>query len=68
MEQYLLDTNICIYLLRGKYNVDRKIDAVGLDNCFISEITVAELMYGAELGRQKGLQRRVQNLDEFSNP
>lgn len=65
MEQYLLDTNICIYLLRGKYNVDRKIDAVGLENCFISEITVAELMYGAELGRQKGLQRRVQNLDEF---
>lgn len=65
MEQYLLDTNICIYLLRGKYNVDRKIDAVGLDNCFISEITVAELKYGAELGRQKGLQHRVQNLDEF---
>ncbi len=26
MEKYLLDTNICIFLLRGKYDVDKKID------------------------------------------
>ena len=49
MKKYLLDTNICIFLLRGKYNVNKKIDTVGLDNCYISEITVAELKYGAEL-------------------
>ena len=30
-----------------------------------SEITVAELKYGAELGRRKGLRHRTQNLDEF---
>lgn len=48
-KKYLLDTNICIHLLRGKYNVDSKIDSVGLGNCYISEITVAELKYGAEL-------------------
>jgi len=30
MEKYLLDTNICIFLLRGKYNVDKKMDEVGL--------------------------------------
>ncbi|HBA31614.1 type II toxin-antitoxin system VapC family toxin [Parabacteroides goldsteinii] len=65
MKKYLLDTNICIFLLRGKYNVDKKIDTVGLDNCFISEITVAELKYGAELGRQNSLQHRIQNLDSF---
>ena len=41
MEKYLLDTNICIFLLRGKYNVDKKMDEVGLENCYISEITVA---------------------------
>lgn len=46
MKKYLLDTNICIFLLRGKYYIDEKIDAVGgLENCFISEITVAELKY-----------------------
>ena len=34
MEKYLLDTNICIFLLRGKYNVDKKMDEVGLENCY----------------------------------
>ena len=65
MEKYLLDTNICIFLLRGKYNVDKKMDEVGLKNCYISEITVAELKYGAELGNRHGLVRRMQSLDEF---
>ena len=65
MEKYLLDTNICIFLLRGKYDVDKKIDQVGIENCYISEITVAELKYGAELGSRQGLARRTQNLEEF---
>lgn len=65
MKKYLLDTNICIFLLRGKYNVDKKMDEVGLENCYISEITVAELKYGAELGNRQGLVRRMQSLDEF---
>lgn len=55
MGQYLLDTNICVFLLRGQYDVDKKIDEVGLENCHISEITMAELKYGAELGRKKGI-------------
>lgn len=63
--KYLLDTNICIFLLRGEYNVDKKIDSVGLKNCYISEITIAELKYGAELGRRKGLKNRLQSLDKF---
>ena len=65
MEKYLLDTNICIFLLRGKYNVDKKMDEVGLENCYISEMTVAELKYGAELGNRQGLVHRMQSLDEF---
>lgn len=67
MKKYLLDTNICVFLLRGKYNVDKKIDAVGLENCYISEITVAELKFGAELGRLKGLPSRVEQLNKFFN-
>lgn len=67
MNKYLLDTNICIFLLRGKYNVDLKIDNVGLNNCCISEITIAELKYGAELGKQKGLKQRIKDLNEFIN-
>ena len=46
--KYLLDTNICIHFLRGKYNLDQKIRDVGLENCCISEITLLELEYGVE--------------------
>lgn len=67
MTGYLLDTNICIFLLRGKNDVDKKIDSVGLENCAISEITVAELKYGATLGKKMNIQSRNQNLDEFLN-
>lgn len=46
--KYLLDTNICVHFFRGKYGLFEKFEAVGLDNCAISEITLAELVYGAE--------------------
>lgn len=64
-KKYLLDTNICVFLLRGKYGVDKRLDKVGLENCCISEITEAELKYGAELGRKKGLRQRSQELDSL---
>lgn len=46
--KYLLDSNICIHFLRGKYNIIEKLNEVGIDNCAISEITLAELVFGAE--------------------
>jgi|SRR5690606_32893965 len=46
--QYLLDTNICIFFLRGKLKFDEIIREKGIENCFISELTVFELKYGAE--------------------
>jgi len=46
--QYLLDTNICIFFLRGKLNLDKIIREKGIENCFISELTIFELRYGAE--------------------
>jgi len=46
--QYLLDTNTCIFFLRGMLNFDDIIRQKGLDNCYISELTVFELKYGAE--------------------
>ncbi len=46
--QYLLDTSICVFFLRGKLNLDKIINEKCLENCFISEITVFELKYGAE--------------------
>jgi tRNA(fMet)-specific endonuclease VapC len=46
--KYLLDTNICIHFFRGDFNLLNKITKIGLENCAISEITLAELIYGAE--------------------
>lgn len=44
--RFLLDTNIIVFLLRGRQEVARAIDRVGLENCAISEITKAELLAG----------------------
>lgn len=46
--KYLLDSNICIHFFRGKFGVIDKFNSVGLKNCAISEITLAELVFGAE--------------------
>jgi len=48
MNKYLLDTDICVHFLQGKFRLVEKIDAVGKASCMISEITIAELLFGAE--------------------
>lgn len=46
--KYLLDSNICIHFFRGKFGIIDKLNSVGIENCAISEITLAELVFGAE--------------------
>jgi len=54
MVKYLLDTNICAFYFRGQFNLNDKIKEIGgFDACAISEITLAELWYGAELSKYK---------------
>ena len=53
MIQYLLDTNICIYFMKGLYDLKTKIQKVGTDSCCISEITLAELNFGVENSQAK---------------
>ena len=48
MKKYLLDTNICIFFFKEKYGIRKRLLQTGLENCAISEITLAELIYGAE--------------------
>lgn len=50
---YLLDTNICISMLKNKYGVREAILRVKVENCFISEITLAELYFGASNSNNK---------------
>lgn len=63
MKKYLLDTNICIYFLKGLFNLDKKIENAGLFNCFVSEITIAELKFGAE--NSENQERNRKTVDQF---
>jgi tRNA(fMet)-specific endonuclease VapC len=63
LSQYLLDTNICIYYIKGLYNLKEKFQEVGPENCFISEITLAEMKFGAANSQKK--QKNKQALENF---
>jgi len=63
LSKFLLDTNICIYFLKGQYNLVQKLEKIGLENCFISEITIAELKFGAENSENKEKNRNT--VDDF---
>jgi tRNA(fMet)-specific endonuclease VapC len=62
--KYLLDTNICIHLFRGKFNLIEKFQEINLDDCAISEITLAELMFGAE--NSSNPKKNFKIIDSFS--
>ena len=64
MKKYLLDTNICIFYFKGKYDLDQHLNRVGFENCCISEITFAELLYGAECSNNK--EKNVQMIHDFA--
>ena len=63
MNKYLLDTNICVFCMRGMYELNRKIALAGIGNCYLSEITVAELYYGAE--NSSNPERTMRQTEEF---
>ena len=57
MLRYMLDTNICIYVIKNRPPEVRQIFNERSEHICVSSITVAELLYGAEKS-----QRREQNL------
>lgn len=63
MKKYLLDSNICIHLLRNRKEVVEAVSRVGWKNCCISEMTVVELYYGAECSNNPQKNRIV--IDSF---
>jgi tRNA(fMet)-specific endonuclease VapC len=63
LKKYLLDTNICIYFLKGQFNLNTKIEKAELSNCFVSEITIAELKFGAENSENQEKNRKT--IDQF---
>lgn len=63
MKKYLIDTNTCIYYIKGQFNLKEKFEKVDPNNCFISEITLAELKFGVENSERK--ERNQKALDNF---
>ena len=63
MKKYLIDTNIAIFYMKGKFDLEAKFDKVTPDNCFISEITLAELKFGVEKSERS--EKNKKTLDNF---
>ncbi|MCI0613772.1 type II toxin-antitoxin system VapC family toxin [bacterium] len=64
---YLLDTNICIYIIKRNYpSLAQKIQAFSLQQLSVSSITVAELYYGAM--KSSNPQKNEAALIEFLQP
>lgn len=63
MTSYLLDTNICIYFLKGQFDLDVKFQQIGGDQLYISEITLAELRFGVANSANPDKNRKA--LDTF---
>ena len=63
--KYLLDTNIIIFWLKGRYGIAEKINEVGASNCYISEVSVAELRFGVECSEPLLLDEKRRRLASF---
>lgn len=47
MKGYLLDTSICVFLLRGNRKIEERLNEIEEDKCYITDAVVAELLFGA---------------------
>lgn len=63
-DRFLLDTNICIHALKSDFGIKRMIGEVGIDACFLSEVNIAELLFGVENSAEH---RRQVNLYQFES-
>ena len=65
--KYLIDTNICIYIMNKRpAKVIKKFKHLDMGEVGISTITISELQYGVSKSEKKGLNR--QRLNEFLTP
>jgi len=62
---YLLDTNICIYYFKGQFELKEKIEKIGFQRFAISEITLAELIFGAEKSQKK--EQNIKVVEDFAD-
>ena len=64
--KYLLDTCTCIAIIKKKPYVVQRLRQVGIDECKISDITLAELYFGAyKSGRSEHFEDVVEIMNLF---
>ena len=64
MIQYMLDTDICSYIIRERpLKVFERFEALKMDQLCISVVTYAELIYGVEHSSSKKINRSI--VDDF---
>ena len=47
MPKYIIDTNTCIEYFKKRNGVPERMDSVDVSDLCVSEVTIAELLYGA---------------------
>jgi tRNA(fMet)-specific endonuclease VapC len=63
--KYLLDTDTCVFWLRGRTRVRERLSAIDREEIGISVITLAELRYGASCAAER--KKHHQALDNLIN-
>lgn len=63
MNGFLLDTSICVALFRGNRHVAQRLNEVGKECCFVSDVVVAELLVGAYKSNKP--KENIRQIDEF---
>lgn len=61
---WLLDTNICVYLLNGNEQLKQKILEIGVQNLAISNAVLAELYFGAY--NSSKIKSNIATIESFS--
>lgn len=63
-KKYLLDTNVCIFMLQDKFGVADHVRRVGRRNCYVSELTIAELLYGYAFAQDQRNEHDAEKIEE----
>ena len=67
MKRMMLDTNICIYIIKQRpLSVKKRFESYEIGQLCISSITVSELMYGVY--KSQHVERNLQALEQFLMP
>ena len=65
MNGYLLDTSICVAPFRGSKEVERHLNEIGREKCFITDVVVAELKFGAY--KSERTEENMQQIEDFAS-